>query len=322
MNSATQSPLVSVIVPAWNAGKTIMETLDSVQAQTFTDYEVIVVNDGSTDETAGIVRQFCAADPRFTLIDQRNQGVSAARNLALVQARGEYIAFLDADDVWLPEKLAKQLELFRQKPQANLVFTNYFYWDGQKDLELFFQNHRPLPWGPADRRLILSNLYIPSIVMIRRALLSKGSHFTESISGCADWDLWLQLLENSLYATGTREPLVRYRIWAGNMSKQKLEMFAERVTVLETRLSQTKVAKLRPLYQQSVTIARARLELAHARQQLELDPSGVSPFIWRAWRFYPRQLKWLLWFSLVRWPAWLGGMGAREMVYRKLRTKF
>jgi glycosyltransferase involved in cell wall biosynthesis len=323
MNSAAKSPLVSVIVPAWNAGQTIAETLDSVRAQTFSDYEVIIVDDGSSDETAEIARRFCAADLRFTLVKQPNQGVSAARNLALDRARGEYIAFLDADDVWLPQKLAKQLELFRQEPQANLVFTNYFHWDGQKNLNIFFRDDRPLPFGPAGRQLIQANLYIPSVVMVRRALLpGEGCHFTTGISGCADWDMWLQLLEHGLYATGTREPLVRYRIWEGNMSKRKLEMFTEGVTVLETRLNQTKVAELRPIYRQTVAFARARLELARARQQLEIDPATVPSLIWRAWRFYPRRVKWLLWLTLVKWPEWLAGKRLRNIVYRKPRTKF
>jgi len=322
MNPASPSPAVSVVVPAWNAAKTISETLDSVRDQTFTDFEAIIVNDGSTDETAAIVRQFCAADSRFVWEDQPNQGVSAARNRALSRARGKFIAFLDADDVWLPNKLARQLELFQKEPRANLVFTNYFSWDGQKDLNLFFRDHRPLPAGSDARQLIMANRFIPSIVMVRRPLLRENCQFSMGISGCADWDLWLQFLEHGLYVKGTREPLVRYRIWAGNMSKKKLEMFIEGVTVLETRQSQSQVAELRPFYRQSVAIARARLELARARQQLETDPAGVAPLIWRAWRIYPRRLKWLLWFAMVRWPKRLGGNGPRELVYRKLRSKF
>jgi len=323
MNLAAESSLISVVIPAWNAGRTIAETLDSVRVQTFTDYEVIIVDDGSTDETAEIAQRFCAADSRFKLISQPKLGVSAARNLALDRARGKYIAFLDADDVWLPQKLARQLELFRQEPLANLVFTNYFCWDGRKNMNVFFRDDRPLPAGPAARQLIRANLYIPSIVMVRRALLrGEACHFTAGISACADWNLWLQLLEHGLYAMGTREPLVRYRIWEGNMSKRKLEMFSEAVTVLETRLSQTELAELRPIYRQTVAFARARLELARARQQLEIDPAAVPSFIWRSWRFYPRRVKSLLWLTLVLWPPWLGGKWPRNIVYRKLRTKF
>jgi glycosyltransferase involved in cell wall biosynthesis len=323
MNSSAPSLAVSVLIPAWNAGHTIAETLDSVLAQTFADFEVIVVDDGSTDETAGIVRRFCAADPRFTLVTQPNQGVAAARNLALDRARGEFVAFLDADDAWLPQKLARQLELFRQKPQANLVFTNYYCWDGRQDLNVYFRNDRALPMGEVGRQLIRANLYIPSIVMIRRAvLLREHCRYTAGLSSCADWDLWLQLLEHGLIAAGTREPLVRYRIWEGNMSRRKLEMFAEGVTVLEMRLARTRLPKLLHHYRQSLAFARARLELARARQQLDSNPAGVPSLIWQAWRLYPLRLKWLLWLALTVWPKWLGGQGPRNIIYRKLRTKF
>jgi plasmid stability protein len=115
---------------------------------------------------------------------------------------------------------------------------------------------------------------------------------------------------------------VRYRQWEGNMSKRKLEMCATSLKILATRQSHSQVAEFRPVYRQSVAIARARLELAYARRQLETDPAGVAPLIWRAWRIYPRRLKWLLWFAMVRWPKWLAGKSPREMVYRKLRAKF
>jgi glycosyltransferase involved in cell wall biosynthesis len=315
-------PIVTVIIPAFNAGAVITETLSSVRQQTFADFEVIAVDDGSTDNTAEVVRNFCRTDPRFNLIQQENSGVSAARNQGIRRARGEFVAFLDADDVWLPSKLAVQVEIFRQKPQANLVYSNYFYWDGQKDLKLNFRGDRPLPEGAASRRVICANPYIPSIVMLRRVLLDQGCLFrTELTAYCEDWDLWLQLLEHGLSACGTREPLVRYRQWPGN-SRQKLATFAETVSVLETRLSQTKMAELRPIYRQTLAIARARLELARARQQLEIDPAMVPSFIWRAWRLYPRRVKWLLWLTLVKWPGRLGGKGLRNIVYRKLRTKF
>src|ERR1700722_20075762 len=127
-------PLISVIIPAFNSASTLAESLQSVQAQTFKNFEAIIVDDGSTDETPDIARGFCAADSRFTLIRQPNGGVSAARNNGLGRARGEWVAFQDADDVWFAEKLERQLELTRQHPDANFIFTNMYFWDGARDL--------------------------------------------------------------------------------------------------------------------------------------------------------------------------------------------
>ena len=315
-------PAVTVVVPAYNAGKVLAETLTSAARQTFKNFEVIVVDDGSTDNTAEIVRQLGRTDPRFLLLQQAHQGVSAARNLGIHRARGEYIAFLDHDDVWLPEKLARQLELFREEPKANFVFTNYYYWDGQKDLRLFFKDHRPLPNGCACKQLISANPYIPSIVMVRRALFDTGCRFTTDIGGSEDWDLWLQFMEHGLWAYGTREPLVRFRQWENNFSNRKMTMLEAIVKTIENRLRLCKLPDLKPAYEQSLAFARGRLELARARQWLDTEPRKVPASIWRAWRHHPRRLKWLMWYGLVAWPKILGGSATERIVHRKLEEKF
>ena len=122
-------PLVSVIIPAFNAAQTVAQTLESLRAQTHENFEAIVVDDGSTDGTAAIVRKFCDADPRFIFTTKPHSGLPGTRNAGIEIARGEFIAFLDADDAWLPEKLARQMDLFRADPRVNLAFTNFFIWE-------------------------------------------------------------------------------------------------------------------------------------------------------------------------------------------------
>ena len=102
-------PLVSVVMPAWNAEATIVEALRSVAAQTYRDLEIIIVDDGSTDATAALAKEFCASDPRARTVRRSNGGPAAARNLGIAEARGEWIALIDADDVWHPTKIEKQL---------------------------------------------------------------------------------------------------------------------------------------------------------------------------------------------------------------------
>ena len=120
----TESPLISVIVPAYNAEIFIRRTLDSILAQTYTNIEILVVDDGSQDRTAEIVESFVEKDSRVTLLKQKNAGVATARNLAIEKSRGEYIAPIDADDIWYPQKLEKQVQCMLEADQSiGLVYA-------------------------------------------------------------------------------------------------------------------------------------------------------------------------------------------------------
>lgn len=120
------TPFVSIIIPVYNGIAVLPDALTSVQKQTYQHFEVIVVDDGSNDGSHALAQRFAAGDCRIIVLRQPNGGKSAARNLPIARARGELIAFLDVDDVWLPEKLAAQLDLLGQEPRANLLFTDYF----------------------------------------------------------------------------------------------------------------------------------------------------------------------------------------------------
>jgi teichuronic acid biosynthesis glycosyltransferase TuaG len=319
-------PLVSVIIPALNAAAVVAETLESVRAQTFKDFEVIIVDDGSTDATAAIARRYCETDPRFSLIQQPNQGVSVARNAAIGRARGEWIAFLDADDVWLPEKLARQLELAAADPLANFLFTNFCLWDGKGDLSIWFRDDRPLPSGDVSRKLIfnVSSACAASMstAMVRREMFHSAGHFDPEFAIAEDWDLLLRMAEHGLWVRGTREPLVRYRRWVGNVTNQRLKAYESNVQVLGKNFRATQRPELRPLYQQSLAFARSVMELARARQMIEVSPDKVPAAVWRAWRFYPRRLKWLMRYVMLVWPKMLGGYATAGIVHRKLVRKF
>src|SRR5436190_636531 len=127
MTSIAESPLVSVVTPAYNVAWCIGRAIDSVLKQDFRDYELIVVNDGSTDGTRALLDTYGEA---VTVINQNNRGMSAARNRGIDQARGTYIAFLDADDWWLPEKLTRQVELMARRPDLGFCSTAARVQDG------------------------------------------------------------------------------------------------------------------------------------------------------------------------------------------------
>lgn len=133
-HEAKQNPCVSTVIPAYNAGECIARAIDSVLAQTFCDYEIIVVDDGSTDNTAEVVKKYGS---KVHFIYQTNQGVSAARNTAIAAAKGHWIAFLDADDEWLPDKLRRQMELLRRNPDLRWCGANYYRSCGSRRAAIY-----------------------------------------------------------------------------------------------------------------------------------------------------------------------------------------
>ncbi len=193
--------LVSVIIPAFNAATVIERTVRSVIAQSCAVLEILVVDDGSTDETGSVVKRLSADDSRISLLQQENRGVSAARNLGIKHARGEYIALLDADDIWFPEKIAKQVEVFRTSPDSvGLVYTQSVR---------IFEDGRPAVYSPGAEEegtvffpLLLGNfLQNSSTPMIRRGCFDRvGMYSLEyrelNAQGCEDWDIYLRVAEH------------------------------------------------------------------------------------------------------------------------------
>ena len=315
------APAVSIIMPAFNAEKFICETVKSVQAQTFSDWELIIVDDGSTDGTGQIVETFLS-DKRIQLVRQKNEGVAVARNVALKMATGDWIAFLDADDVWFPEKLAEQVAASGRDAATNLVFTNYFLWDGERDLELRFRSEAKFPRDDYNRRLIFYNLFGMSSVLLRRSALKAVGNFDQAVAPAEDWDLWLRLADAGLRAVGINKPLLRYRIWSGNASKNSVRMMQSNVRVLEKGLKRSREESRKRDYSRALQLAHGNLELAKASVEIRSNPENVPAAIGRAWRHCPRRLKWLTWYVGANWPAWLGGEVWRRSIYRKIQNKW
>ena len=184
----TQTPRVSVIIPTFDRGWCLREAVDSALAQEFTNFELIVVDDGSTDGTAELLEAY---RPKVRLLRQANRGVSAARNRGIAAARGELIAFLDSDDLWLPQKLATQVEFFRAHPEALIAQTE----------ETWVRNGRRVNPGKRHRKrsgMIFEPsldlcLVSPSAVMVRRELFDRVGLFDEGLPACEDYDLWLRV---------------------------------------------------------------------------------------------------------------------------------
>lgn len=208
-------PLVSIVTPAYNAQRYIRETIISVQAQTLTDWEMLVVDDCSKDETASIVSMLAAQDPRIRLLQQQqNSGPAAARQRALEAAKARYIAFLDSDDIWLPNKLAHQLDNMRATGAA-MTFTGYrrISEDGSRTGRLI-----RVPAKLDYRQLLKNTAVATSTVIVDR---EKTGMFSMTRTYYDDYALWLELLRRGHIAHGLREDLMRYRIVSRSVSRRK-----------------------------------------------------------------------------------------------------
>ena len=302
-----QRPIVSVIVPAFNVEPVLSETLASAQNQTCRELEVIVVDDGSTDSSLAIAQRFAASDPRFKALSQSNAGSAAARNTGLRAACGEWIAFLDADDVWLPGKIETQLQLAASDPKANFLFTNYWNWDGQRDLSVYYRDRRKFPEGNVWRELIYWGLFRTSTVMVRRQTLDVVGFLDPELRNVHDWDLWLRIAEAGFWARGVWEPQARYRVWASNVSANRINIARYVVRTLEKAIARPQPAARLRDYRRALSIARAQLELMQAQSLVASSPESVPAAVLRGWRCDPRNVKWLLRYIGLVWPVALGG---------------
>ena len=316
------NPTVSIIIPAWNGARTLAEALASVREQTFRDFQAIVVDDGSTDDTAVIARRFCESDPRFSMISQANGGVSVARNNGIRHTDGPWIAFLDADDLWLPGKLERQMALSREDPGARFLFTNYHLWDGQRDLRLAYPDDQPLPEADGLSRLIFHHVYLTSSVVARRDCLLDAGLFDPELPLSQDWDLWLRLAEAGIRARGCREPLVRYRRWPGSRTiSERFNSADYNARVIESGLHSTRHPELIPLYGRSLAAALLNCQVVRARHFVDADPEALPPVLWRILWMAPRW-KWLRWYLGLVWPVCLGGGLTRQYVRRRIRQRW
>ncbi len=313
-------PFVSVIIPACNAEAVLAEALGSVRHQSFPNYEVLIVDDGSTDRTGEVAQRFAGADPRFRLFQQANGGCPAARNTALRQARGEWIAFLDADDVWLPTKLERQFQLLEDDPKANFLFANYYVWNGRVDLIPRYSRRSKFPEGEVLHRLRDWNVFGTSTVVVQRQTLERVGHFDPELQNGQDWDLWLRIAEAGLRARGVWEPQARYRIWPGNITANKVRTTNYAVRLFEKALARPQPPGRLRHYQRSLRMARAFAELARAQSLLEHRPAEVPPAVLRAWKFYPPHIKWLWRYLGLVWPSALGGSWMAKTMRRKLKA--
>jgi cellulose synthase/poly-beta-1,6-N-acetylglucosamine synthase-like glycosyltransferase len=308
-------PRVSVIIPAYNADRTILETVRSVQAQTLSDFELIVIDDGSTDRTRE--RLAVVTDPRLQIHSYDNGGLPTARNRGIALATGEFVAFLDADDRWTPEKLECQVAALEARADAGVAYSWTRFVD-ESGRHLYAQ--RPVFFeGDVYRQLLVSNFTCSgSNILVRRPALEATGGFDSSLEASADWEHCVRLAARWAFVVVPRHQVL-YRQSARSMSSalsSAPDLWEQRGLRTIERVFESAPADLRPLKRRR--LANFHLHVAHRAlttgrtaaavgragrslgQALRLDPGLLLDVT--AWRVLAR---WLARRLLRAW-AWRG----------------
>jgi teichuronic acid biosynthesis glycosyltransferase TuaG len=271
---SNSTPLVSIVMPAFDAGQYIAESIQSVLEQRVSDWELIVVDDGSTDNTSEVVARF--TDPRIRLLRRENGGQAAARNTGIRHSSAPVVAFLDADDLWLPEKLARQLDILQQT-NADLVYSDgfVFYDDGSPERADFFAVVPGRVDGPTMFRLLYDRNRIATLsVVVQRQALERAGFFVESrrFQNCEDYDLWLRLAHAGCSFYGLSDKLMRYRRHSASTTHLESSMLAPMIEVVKEHSGgvNARVARrrIRGLYRDLVTALLAENDLTGARERM------------------------------------------------------
>ncbi len=228
--------MVSVIIPTYNYAQYLAETLQSVVNQSYTNWECIVVDDGSVDNTEEVVREFINKDSRFSFFKQENKGVSHARNIGVKVSKGKYIQFLDGDDLIQPNKLASQVHFLESNPSVDIVYSDVRFFDDMdySNLRNSLHGNKPDDWLPkfkANGKAIIEYFCRMNFLVINAPLLSKkcveeAGFFDENMKALEDWDFWMKcaLRNYSFSFHKDKDDLALVRVHASSLSKEKKGM--------------------------------------------------------------------------------------------------
>ncbi len=218
-------PLVSIIVPAYNAEKFLRQAVGSALRQTYSNIEVIVVDDGSIDSTKAIAEELARGGRRVRVFSQKNAGQSAARNTGIREARGAYVAFLDADDLFLPEKIERQVRELEEHPDFGLSYCKIYHFFDEHPSELYYFS-MPHPSGNIFEDLLRANFIAPLTVVVRKSALDEFGAFESTFRRVDEQYLWLKLSYRGVKFRYLDEPLGLYRVHEKSLSNEAV-YFAE-----------------------------------------------------------------------------------------------
>ncbi|MCA9405808.1 MAG: glycosyltransferase [Candidatus Omnitrophica bacterium] len=296
---------VSVVIPAFNSAAYIRETINSVLNQSFKDLEVVVVDDGSKDNTGELLKDYHS---KVRYILKENGGPASARNLGIKEAKGEFIAFLDADDLWMSDKLEKQLERFNGE-DIGLVFSSVQKMDKDNhDLPDYVNRERFE--GRVFEKLFNKNFVPTSTVLVRKSCFEEFGVFDEDpeLISVEDYDMWLRIASKYKLAH-VDEKLVRYRVHENNISKNLARSYFGEIKVLEAnkkrfvqkypQIENAWVPRLAKVYYELAIDYFATNQFPEARKYLK-ESLKLKPFNPKAWGYYLSACFGKGWVDLIR----------------------
>jgi len=259
-------PKITIIIPAYNSAAFIGEALRSVFNQTYTDFEVVIVNDGSTDDIRGALEPYI---DRVRYFRQENQGPAQARNRAIEEAGGEYIAFLDADDLWEPEKLAKQIREFERNPELGMIITENSLFDERGIFRHTVGKREYLMKGDIPQNIFLKSGVVTPTVMVRREVLDQVGVFEQQLRIAEDDNLWIRIAANYPVAL-IDEPLVKVRDHRNRtmrVTPNLSEYVGENVRLLTTKYGDAVRRRIEPVVPEKLYLMRFTSGYRHFEQQ-------------------------------------------------------
>lgn len=253
--------VISVIIPAYNAEKTILETIQSLQKQTFPDFEIIVINDGSIDKTVELLNSI--DEPRLKVFSYLNGGLPVARNRGINHATGKYITFIDADDLWTPEKLADQLAALQQHPEAGVAYSWTAFIDENSE---FLYAWEPIYYqGDVYPKLLLRNFISSgSNLLVRREFIAAAGKFDPELKSAEDWDYYIRLAALCQFVLVPKYQIL-YRRSSGSMTS-KVDVMERYIVTVTERAFQQAPEKFQYLKNQSLAYTYrflCQLSIAH-----------------------------------------------------------
>lgn len=286
-------PTFSVVMAAYNAERTIAATLGSVFAQSRSDYEIVVVDDGSTDRTAEAVED--VADDRVRLVRTANAGVAAARNAGIASARGRYVSFIDADDLWLPSYLESMGAALDGRPTAGFAFTDAWVWDervGRFGRQTIMSTGDPPETVPEDPRalfrLLVERNFVFTAATVRSDVLSSVGGFDTGFTVSEDWHLWLRIAAHGYGAVRAAPVLAVYRIRRGSLSSNRTVMRDGELCVLRAALDSAPDDEVRALVRRRLSEVERRVEPSNVPKGRERFTSHLPPALrLRSYRLRP-----------------------------------
>lgn len=231
----TRGPVISVIIPSFNGEKFLSETIESVLAQSFRDWECIIINNGSSDNTDGIAKKYSLTDPRISYFSQKNNGPGGARNAGLARAKGEFIQLLDHDDLLKPEKFAVQLEVFNKHPEADLIYSDFRFFNNRDTANLYSMKERyVISENPVDDFVfnwVKDFILPPHPILFRKSCFEKWGMYDEKLGVADDWDLYVRFAIHKPKIIFCDEVLALYRSHPDGITSEKneTELFNQKI---------------------------------------------------------------------------------------------